>query len=315
MARSCDCDVEAAHDIVAQQRPEFGAHDAGRPLDLSPPRRVLRLHVKDLAFQLDRGHPSNSRANSRTPRKRDLVSGQRCLAQDYGERLRHDLMDRDHASEDSIDAWHWNRNAGPDREGVGVTGAPRLVLASASPRRAELLHAAGFEFDVMPADVDEATAPGEQPEEYVCRVAQRKVDATALEAPGRPILGADTIVVVDVRVFGKPVDEADARRMLGVLSGRTHTVMTGVCLVNPAAEDGRTQVCVGRTRVEFAQLSQAEIDWYVASGEPADKAGGYAIQGLGSRFVTRIDGSYSNVVGLPVALVYNLCRNTGLLVS
>jgi len=190
----------------------------------------------------------------------------------------------------------------------------RLVLASASPRRAELLRAAGIGFDVMPADIDEAIASGEQPEAYVRRIAGQKSEATARQAPGRPILGADTIVVADAMVFGKPVDEADARRMLAVLSGRTHTVVTGVCLVNPAAEDGRARIALARTDVEFAGLSRAEIAWYAASGEPADKAGGYAIQGLGSRFVTRIDGSYSNVVGLPIALVYNLCRNAGLLI-
>jgi septum formation protein len=192
---------------------------------------------------------------------------------------------------------------------------PRLVLASASPRRADLLRTAGIEFDVISADIDEAIVQGETAEEYVCRVARRKVEAVGLLAPGKPILGADTIVVVDATVLGKPVDDADARRMLGLLSGRIHTVITGVCLVNPAADEGQAQVCVGRTRVELAQLSQAEIVWYAASGEPADKAGAYAIQGLASRFVTRIDGSYSNVVGLPVALVYNLCRNAGVLIS
>ena len=191
----------------------------------------------------------------------------------------------------------------------------RLVLASASPRRADLLRAAGIEFDVVSADIDEAIVQGETAEEYVCRVARQKVEAVGLLAPGKPVLGADTVVVVDATVLGKPVDDADARRMLGLLSGRTHTVMTGVCLVNPAADGGQPQLSVGRTRVELARLSQAEIAWYVDSGEPADKAGGYAIQGFASRFVTRIDGSYSNVVGLPVALVYNLCRNAGLLVS
>jgi len=193
--------------------------------------------------------------------------------------------------------------------------APRLVLASASPRRADLLRAAGIDFDVLSADIDEAIAPGELAEEYVRRVARQKVDAVHLVAPGRPILGADTIVVVDATVLGKPVDDADARRMLGLLSGRSHTVITGVCLVTPAPEEQGATVCVACTRVEFARLSQAEIAWYVASGEPADKAGGYAIQGFASRFVTGIDGSYSNVVGLPVALVYNLCRNAGLLIS
>ncbi len=116
-------------------------------------------------------------------------------------------------------------------------------------------------------------------------------------------------------VLGKPADAADARRMLGLLSGRTHTVLTAVCLVDPAAEPGRVQTSVARTNVEFAPLSHAEIAWYVASGETAGKAGAYAVQGLASRFVTRIDGSYSNVVGLPVAVVYNLCKKAGLLIS
>ena len=191
----------------------------------------------------------------------------------------------------------------------------RLILASASPRRAELLRAAGIEFDVILADVDEAMDPEDHPAGYARRVAQLKAEAVIPHAPGRPVLGADTIVVIDNEVLGKPVDAADARRMLGLLSGRAHTVMTAVCLVNPAAGSGRVQTSVARTTVEFAPLSHAEIAWYVASGEPADKAGGYAIQGLGSRFVTRIDGSYSNVVGLPVAVVYNLCKKAGLLIS
>jgi len=191
----------------------------------------------------------------------------------------------------------------------------RLILASASPRRAELLRMAGIQFDVMVADADETPEPGEQPEDYVCRVARKKVAAVAVQIPRQPVLGADTVVMVDGKVFGKPVDEEDARRMLGVLSGRTHTVITGVCLADPGAQDGAFRTALARTDVEFAQLSRADIAWYVATGEPADKAGAYAIQGLASRFVTRIDGSYSNVVGLPVALVYGLCRNTGLLVS
>ncbi len=191
----------------------------------------------------------------------------------------------------------------------------RLILASASPRRAELLRAAGIEFDVIPADVDEAMDPEDQPAGYARRVAQLKAEAVIPHAPGRPVLGADTIVVIDNEVLGKPVDAADARRMLGLLSGRAHTVMTAVCLVNPAAGSGRVQTSVARTTVEFAPLSHAEIAWYVASGEPADKAGAYAVQGLASRFVTRIDGSYSNVVGLPVALVVDLCKQTGLLIS
>ena len=157
--------------------------------------------------------------------------------------------------------------------------------------------------------------PEDQPEGYARRVAQLKAEAVIPHAPGRPVLGADTNVIIDNEVLGKPVDAADARRMLGLLSGRAHTVMTAVCLVNPAAGSGRVQTNVARTTVEFAPLSDEEIAWYVASGESADKAGAYAVQGLASRFVTRIDGSYSNVVGLPVAVVYNLCKKAGLLIS
>ena len=171
-----------------------------------------------------------------------------------------------------------------------------VVLASGSPRRAELLRAAGIEFEVIVADIDERVHPGEAPAAYVARLAAEKARAVAGQAAGRPVLAADTAVVVDHDILGKPIDAADARRMLRRLSGRAHQVMTGVCV------DGVTRV--ETTTVEFASLSDAEIDWYVASGEPMDKAGAYAIQGLASRFVTRIAGSYSNVVGLPIAPVY-----------
>jgi septum formation protein len=191
----------------------------------------------------------------------------------------------------------------------------RFVLASASPRRAELLTAAGIEFDVMPGDVDEVMDVEETPEGYARRLAQLKAEAVKPRAGDRPILGADTIVLVDNEVLGKPADADDARRMLRMLSGREHAVLTAVCLINPLAESRKVQTQVSRTTVEFAPLTAGEIDWYVASGEPMDKAGGYAIQGLASRFVTRINGSYSNVVGLPVSVVYRLCTEAGLLVS
>ena len=192
----------------------------------------------------------------------------------------------------------------------------RLILASASPRRADLLRAAGMAFDVMPAGVDETLVPGETPHAHVRRLAEAKARAVSSRAGDRPVLAADTVVVVEGEVLGKPVNDADAARMLRRLSARTHQVMTGVCLSGVAAEAGRdvrTEVAV--TVVEFAGLSEAEIAWYVESGEPADKAGAYAIQGLASRFVARIDGSYSNVVGLPVALIYDLCKRGGILVS
>ena len=205
----------------------------------------------------------------------------------------------------------------------------RLILASASPRRADLLRSAGIDFDVIHADVDESVLPGETPEQHVRRLADAKARAVLARVGARPVLGADTVVVVDGQILGKPRDDGDARRMLRLLSGRQHVVMTGVCLLSrdgpgpaEAGYCGRSQakteaghyVDVTVTTVEFAALTDAEIDGYVASGEPADKAGAYAVQGLASRFVTRIDGSYSNVVGLPVDVVYRLCKLAGLLI-
>jgi septum formation protein len=180
----------------------------------------------------------------------------------------------------------------------------QLVLASASPRRAELLRTAGFTFDVHPTDVDEAPRPAEPPPAYALRVARDKARAAAgrIDRPEAWILAADTVVVVHGEMLGKPADHADARRMLSMLSGVVHEVLTGVVLRHGPAETSE----VVSTRVRFAELSPAEIDWYVASGEPDGKAGGYAIQGLGSRFVDRIEGSWSNVVGLPVATVYRM---------
>jgi septum formation protein len=191
-------------------------------------------------------------------------------------------------------------------------GGVRLILASASPRRAELLRAAGFEFDVMPADVDESVLPGESPEPHVRRLAEAKARALVARAGRRPVLGADTVVVVDGEILGKPVNDDDARRMLFMLSGRRHQVVTGVCVME-ASTESVTGVAV--TTVELSPLTAPEIDWYVRSGEPMNKAGAYAIQGLASRFITRIEGSYSNVVGLPIALVYRLCIDAGLLIS
>ena len=197
----------------------------------------------------------------------------------------------------------------------------KLILASASPRRAELLRAAGVEFDILVAIVDESVRPGEAPEAHVRRLAENKARAVMPQAGDRSVLAADTVVVVDATILGKPSDSEDARRMLRRLSGRAHEVVTGVALAfrgrgsSPRETASDVETVVAVTTVEFAELSDAEIAWYVASGEPADKAGAYAIQGLASRFVTRIEGSYSNVVGLPVAVVCHMCKRAGLLIS
>ena len=174
-----------------------------------------------------------------------------------------------------------------------------LVLASASPRRRDLLEAAGLVCIVDPVDIDETQRLGEPPSEYVERLAVEKATAVAARHRGRLVVGADTAVVVDGVVFGKPLDAADAERMLRALSGRAHDVLTGFALIGPT---GRVSG-VEQTTVWFTRMREAEIASYVASGEPYGKAGAYAIQGLASKYVPRIAGSYTNVVGLPVAAV------------
>jgi septum formation protein len=182
------------------------------------------------------------------------------------------------------------------------------VLASASPRRRALLEAAGVAVDVDPVDVDEARLDGESPAQYVERLAREKAAAGARRHPDALVLGADTTVTLDGDVLGKPVDAAEAAGMLRRLSSRTHEVLTGIAI----AWRGAIASHVERTAVAMAPLSEADIAWYVASGEPLDKAGAYAIQGLASRFIPRIDGSYTNVVGLPVTAVLGLAsRLTG----
>jgi septum formation protein len=181
-----------------------------------------------------------------------------------------------------------------------------VILASASPRRAGLLTAAGIPFEALPVDIDETPHPGETPEAHVRRLAAEKARSAASRRPGATVLGADTVVVVEGRILGKPRDLADAAAMLRLLSGRAHEVLTGVAVLEPAGLE--MVVETARTWVWFCRLSDEDIAQYVATGEPMDKAGGYAIQGIASRFVERIDGSYSNVVGLPVALVDRLLR-------
>lgn len=175
----------------------------------------------------------------------------------------------------------------------------RLILASKSPRRAELLAQAGIPFEIRAAEIDESREPHEPPVEYVERLARAKAAAVRRNA-GQIVLGADTVVVIDDDVLLKPADTADAARMLRLLSGRTHEVITGVCLQS----DGHEFTGAETTRVRFLKLSEDEIAEYVASGEPIDKAGAYAIQGLAGKYIDRIEGCYFNVVGLPLARVF-----------
>ncbi|MGA9304909.1 MAG: Maf family protein [Candidatus Sulfotelmatobacter sp.] len=188
-----------------------------------------------------------------------------------------------------------------------------IVLASASPRRQELLRNARIAFTVQPADINETPLAGESPRECAERLAREKALSVFQGRAGDCVLGADTIVVVDGAILGKPRDADDAVRMLGMLSGRTHAVITGVCLVWPGAGNAHAWTASESTMVTFGELSDNEIRDYVATGEPMDKAGGYAIQGIASRWIPRIEGDYSNVVGLPVALVYRMLRMRGAL--
>ena len=188
----------------------------------------------------------------------------------------------------------------------------KLILASSSPRRAELLRDAGIAFEVNAPHVDEARHPDETAEKMVARLAEAKARAVAeLVGEGKPaiIIGADTAVELDGEIFGKPRDAADAREMLSYLSGRTHFVLTGICVLR--LPDGATRSAVERTAVTFALLDPSEIEAYVTSGEPFDKAGGYAIQGRAGRYIPRIEGCYFNVVGLPLARLHALLSDLG----
>jgi septum formation protein len=190
---------------------------------------------------------------------------------------------------------------------------PKLILASSSPRRAEILRRAGLPFDVRAANINESRHPHEAARSYVARLAAAKAHEAAEHAERKglraTVIGADTAVVALGKILGKPVDVRDAKRMLRLLSGRTHTVLTGVCLI---AVPGRAEAHhVESTRVTFAHLTDHEIDRYLLTGESFHKAGGYAIQGIAGRYVTHIEGCYFNVMGLPLARLWTLLRELG----
>ena len=192
---------------------------------------------------------------------------------------------------------------------AGVSPCPTLILASASPRRRELLATLNLPFRVMPAHIDERHHAAEPPESYVVRLARQKAEQLAEQCPSAWVLGADTVVVLDQHILGKPADAATARAMLSSLSGREHTVMTGVAVV----QRGRrlVQCDVVRTRVRFHTLQAAAIEAYIATGEPFDKAGAYAVQGVGGQFVAALEGCYNNVVGLPLQRTLALLQAAG----
>lgn len=184
-----------------------------------------------------------------------------------------------------------------------------VVLASSSPRRRELLGRLGVNFEILVPDVDEGALPGEKPAGHVRRLAAGKALAVAGERPGSVILAADTIVVLGEEIIGKPVDGADASRLLEKLAGRTHRVYTGVAVVSGANRKVRTRVV--SSGVSIAPLTRQEIEDYIATGEPLDKAGAYAVQGKGGSFVTTVEGSLTNVIGLPLQETHNLLTEAG----
>lgn len=179
---------------------------------------------------------------------------------------------------------------------------PKLILASGSPRRAEILNSVGWDFTKHVADIDESERIGESPDDYVVRLAREKAQAIAHQYPGQLVLGADTTVVIHGGMLAKPLDLDDARRMLGILSGNWHEVLTGIAVVL----DGNVVSAVQSTRVKFAEMSEAEINFLAERGDPLDKAGAYAVQAQAALFIEGIEGDYWNVVGLPVSLVYRL---------
>jgi len=176
---------------------------------------------------------------------------------------------------------------------------PKLILASGSPRRAEILTSVGWEFTKIVPDIDESELPGESPEDYVQRLAREKAEAVGAKNAEGVILAADTTVVIDEQIIGKPVDMDDARRMLRILSGKRHEVLTGVAVV----QDGETRIGLQRTGVKFAELTENEVNFLAQMGDLLDKAGAYAVQAQAALFIQGIEGDYWNVVGLPISLV------------
>ena len=189
------------------------------------------------------------------------------------------------------------------RDLASMLSVPKLVLASTSPRRAEILRTVGWPFEILPVQIDESRCANEDAASYVRRLALAKAEAAASRSPTSTVVGADTVVVIDNQILGKPRDEEDARHMLRLLNSRWHQVLTGVAVNHAISE---SKVAHETTEVKFAKMSDDEIGWYVSTGEPMDKAGAYAIQGLGARFIEGIKGDFFNVVGLPVRLLYEL---------
>lgn len=192
---------------------------------------------------------------------------------------------------------------------TGFTVSDRLILASASPRRSELLRQLGLQFEIVPSNIDESLQAGETPAEHVLRLAAAKAAEISTRYPTAWVIGADTIVVINGDILGKPANEREARIMLGKLSGNKHRVFTGVAVMRTLAAVNLSEVVA--SEVIFKAISAAELNWYVATDEPYDKAGAYAVQGCGAFFIREIHGSYTNVIGLPLCEAVTLLESAG----
>lgn len=186
----------------------------------------------------------------------------------------------------------------------------KLVLASASPRRRELLSSVGLDFEVLPSKIEERRQPDEKPEAYVLRLSREKAADVAARRPEAWVIGADTTVFINDEILEKPSDQADAARMLRMISGKEHTVFTAITLLGSAGKHRDSRVV--STRVTMISLTDEEISWYVSTGEPMDKAGAYAVQGVGAMFISSIHGNYTNVVGLPLSVLFDMMRQAGI---
>ena len=187
---------------------------------------------------------------------------------------------------------------------------PRFILASSSPRRRDLLHSIGLEFDVIPSHIPEERTVEETAEEYVARLSREKAHAIAAQHHDRWVIAADTTVILGEQMLEKPADVADARRMLATIAGQTHLVHTAVTLMRVGPHYSQTHLCT--TEVRMLPMSEGDVSWYVGTGEPLDKAGAYAAQGIGGLFIDSIHGSFTNVVGLPLALLFQMLRRAGI---
>lgn len=193
-----------------------------------------------------------------------------------------------------------------------IVTSGRFILASASPRRIELLHLLGLRFEIMPSQVEEAFMKGETPREHVLRLSREKAEKASVQHPDAWVMGADTIVLINGEVLGKPRTPEEAREMLRTLSGRVHTVYTGFTVIKESASYIISNAV--ESSVRFREIREDEIAWYIQSEEPYDKAGGYAVQGMGAFFIKEIHGSYTNVMGLPLCEVVDVLKSAGVIV-